>query len=156
MEEIRRYLLSLITASLVCSLVRRLLVGKSQIKGITDMICGLFLGITILTPLVHVKIPDFRTYAQSYVYDAEIAAEAGRQNASQQLQGIIKQEVESYILEKAHARDLILSVDVQINEHTGIPTGVEIKGDVSPYDRNVLSEYISQTFDIPEESQKWG
>lgn len=155
MGEIRQYLLALVAAALVCGVVKKLVAGKKQIKGMVDMICGIFLAVTVLSPWVDVQIPDMRSFVQTFNVEANEVAQEGSNRASEQRQGIIKQEVKTYILEKAHARNMNIDVDVILDINSGMPNGVKITGDVSPYDKAVLSQYIAQTLSIPEESQKW-
>ena len=155
MGEIRQYLLALVAAALVCGVVKKLVAGKKQIKGMVDMICGIFLAVTVLSPWVDVQIPDVRSFAQTFINEGNEAAQEGSDRASEQMHGIIKQEVQTYILEKAHARNMNIDVDVILDVDSGIPYGVKITGDVSPYDKAVLSQYITQTLSIPEEAQKW-
>lgn len=155
MEAIRQYILTLVSASVVCSLVSRI-IGKKQIKGITDMVCGLFIAVTMMSPWLKLEIPDIRNYTQSFAMEAETAVRAGTDGASRQMHDIIKREVESYILKEAHYRNMNVDVEVSLDVDSGIPNTVEITGETSPYERKVLSRYISHNLSIPEEAQKWG
>lgn len=155
MEEIRQYLLSLIAAAIVCSIIRDLVESKSKIKGITNMICGVFLAITAISPWMDVRIPDVHTALDSYIEEAKDAAQIGGEGATQQMAEIIKQEVETYILDKARAYGMDLEMNVYLDAQTCVPQSVEITGDVLPYNKTLLGNYVSQTFDIPEESIKW-
>ena len=155
MGEIRQYLLSLIAASIVCSIIRSLVESKSKIKGIVNMICGVFLVITAISPWVDVKIPDLHTALDSYIAEAKDVAQVGGEGATRQMAEIIIQEVEAYILDKARVYGMDVKVNVYLDEQTCVPKSIEITGDVLPYNKKLLSNYVSQTFDIPEELVKW-
>lgn len=155
MDGIRRYLLSLIAASLLCSIIRRLVETKTKIKGIVNMVCGLFLAITVISPWLQFKIPDVHTALDSYMAEAKDAAQIGEEGAREQMSEIILKEVEAYILEKAYSCGMDVNVNIDLDEQTCAPKSVEIFGEISPYDRVVLNNYITQTFDIPEELVKW-
>jgi hypothetical protein len=46
-------------------------------------------------------------------------------------------------------------VEVGVDEEVLVPTEVIIAGTVSPYDKALISRYIFETLNIPEDQQQW-
>ena len=155
MEEIRHYLLSVVTAALVCSLVQRFSENASKTRTIIRIVCGIFLAITVVSPWFQIEIPDVLSAAQPYSSSAEEIIAQGVKSASESMNMIIKEQTEAYILDKANCLDMHILVEVKLDAQNHLPESVTITGDVSPYDKSVLCQYITQNLDIPEENQKW-
>lgn len=154
MEEVREYLISLICASIICSIVKLLIPHSGKMKSIIHIMCGLFMGITALSPVINLKLPDYHTHILT-VYDTanQISREAA-QTRTENMARIIKDQTEAYILEKADSLDMDVAVEVKLNEEL-LPERVVVVGAVAPYDRKILENYIQQTLDVPEEQQLW-
>lgn len=153
MEGIRQYILSVIAASIVCSVVKK--ITGSKYRPIIKVICGVFMAITILAPVVRfdftsidVNPHESFTDIQSVLLQSEVDADAS-------LSSIIKEETKTYILSKAELLGLDINIDVTLDEDTHVPVKVMIYGDASPYQKSQLSHYIENTLAISEEYQEW-
>ena len=155
MQEIRKYILSLVAAALICSIVKILIDNNSTHGKVIFLICGIFLTITVIAPLVDIQIPNLELFTNSFMEEAENAAAYGKGLANNEYRSIIKSTAESYILEKASSMNATIEVDITLDEIDAIPKYVSISGDVSPYVKQNLSNYLKDTLDIPEEHQKW-
>ena len=155
MQEIRKYILSLVAAALICSIAKILIDNNSTHGKIILLICGIFLTITVFTPLVDIQIPNFELFTNSFMEEAEGATIYGKGLADNEYRSIIKSTAESYILEKASSMNATIDVDITLDEIDAIPKYVSISGDVSPYVKQNLSNYLKDTLAIPEEHQKW-
>jgi hypothetical protein len=155
MDGLQQYVMSLIGAALICSVVKSLVGGASRFKEVTRVVCGVFMVITAISPLMVVKIPDFDSYIQP-IFDTGWKISNDAVNASKaEMVDIIKGETSAYILEKANSRNVDIDVEVGVDEGVLVPTEVIIAGTVSPYDKALISKYIFETLNIPEDQQQW-
>lgn len=152
MQMLRQYLFSLVAAAIVCSVVSAL--GQlSGSKGLLRLLCGLFLTLTALQPLLHLTgvrldgIADYRTQAQTYV-------EQGQAQSKLACHAIIKQRCEAYILEEAAALQAELEVEVALSPE-GLPQQVQLTGRCPPRAKARLSAAIQEQLGIAKENQRW-
>ncbi len=155
MDNLRQYILSLICAALICSIIKILAGSTRGSSGILNVLCGLFMAITVLSPAVDFEIPDISLTFQSIYSDANKLSVAAMNNSKEDMAEIIKSETRAYILEKANLNNMDIDVEVKLDDQGLVPSGVIITGQVSPYDKTVLTNYIHRMLDIPEEAQKW-
>lgn len=157
MAWIKTYVITVIAAGVICGICVTL-TGKNKTTGsIVKMICGIFMAMTMIAPLVKVRLDDLGTYFESIKTDAESVAQAGRMQAVAEVSVVIKNELETYILDKAESMGLDLRVSVEIDGSTDppVPVGVTLEGTLSPYHKRVLTRYISQNLGITEDHQTW-
>lgn len=156
MERIGQYLMTVAAAALICGVINGLLKKESTYAAIVKLICGLFLTVSILSPLTDFEIGDINLYADEFFAEAEAASAMGKNAAQSSMAKIIKQETEAYILDKATCLGMKVQVNVVLSaDQLPIPEGVRITGSVSPYGKKVLSRYIIDELNIPEENQLW-
>lgn len=156
MEDIRQYLLSIVAAALICALIVNLVGKEGILLSVIKLLCGLFLVYTILSPWTKIQIPGLSSYFSDLRLDASRAVDEGKESALQASATLIKQQVEAYILDKALSLDMDISIEVVMdNADTQSPTGVRIKGTVSPYAKQRLTQIISDELGIPKENQVW-
>ncbi|MBE6933095.1 MAG: hypothetical protein E7464_06940 [Ruminococcaceae bacterium] len=156
MSEVRGYLLTIVGASFLVSLVCAF-PQKKGIKRVVTLCCGLFLLLTLVRPILSFRFGDLSKYLDQYQMDDSVihdALEAG-QNESARL--ITEQTVE-YILDKATALGASIHPEVtlaSLGESYQYPYSVTISGHWTPQQKQELTIYISQTLGIPEERQLW-
>lgn len=155
MDAIANYILSLCCGAIICSII--LSVGNSGGAGgsLRRMICGLFLAFLAISPLRDIDLQEFAEEIHTYTDDAEDAANAGIAQTEDAVAAVISQQAEAYILDKAAALSLELEVCVNVDEETMLPTSVELSGDASPSQKQVLTDYIRETLGIEENDQQW-
>jgi len=62
----------------------------------------------------------------------------------------------AYILEKAETFGAELTVEVMLDDSSiPVPSGVRIRGNISPYNREKLGSIIQRDLGIPTEAQIW-
>ena len=153
METVRTYLLSLLSAALLCSILTAL-TGKKQATGkIIQFLCGLFMAVCALDPLMSLQLERFSLYTADITAQADAAVFTGSQMAEQAMEEIIIEKTEAYILEKAAS--LGAALEVQVELHDRIPAGVILSGAASPAVRSRLTAWITEDLGIPAEAQKW-
>lgn len=155
MEDLRQYILSLIGAALICSVVKNLIGSSSTSREVVRVVCGVFMAITALSPIVKIEIPDLTSYIQPFFSTATVISNNAVESSREDMAVIIKEETRSYILEKANSHNMDIDVEVDLDEEKLIPDGITITGSISPYDKALLSDFIRKTFDIPEGQQQW-
>ena len=155
MDSIRQYILSISAAALLCSIVKAL-VGKKTGNGmVVELICGTFMAVTLLSPWLDWNIQDITLYTDGIKSDAATISELAQERTEAEIRKIIKDESEAYILDKASSMEMDITVEVILQETDPIPVCAVIAGNVSPYNRTVLSQYIENTLAITEDAQVW-
>lgn len=156
MEGIRRYILSVTAAAVICSMVLSLCDKKGFNKAAIKMLCGIFVAITMIAPLLEIRLSNISMSAGVLSGEATAAVEEGRQAAVNAVGSIIKQRTESYILDKADAMGIEIIVQVSLDqENLRYPQCVCIHGTVSPFAKRQLQLWISEELGIAEENQIW-
>lgn len=156
MEKIHSYLLSVICAAIICSVVHVLSGKKSASSSLIRIISGIFMAITLISPLINIRLSDYADYFSAFSSDANAAVTFGESAATDALRSIIKARTEAYILDKADSMNVALDVEVKLNnEDPPVPCEVVITGAISPYSKEVLSQYIANDLGISKEDQLW-
>ena len=153
---IKEYILSVTAAALICSVIHSLLPGKSSMRTVIKLISGLYLSITVISPLLQLDISDYSDFGIMISNEADAITAEGEKITANATGEIIKTKTQAYILDKAAALGADLQVKTELAETKPYaPTRVVISGAASPYVRRQLTEWISQTLGIPEEAQEW-
>lgn len=156
MQGIREYFLSIAAAAVICALAKHMVGQKGTGGKIIQMITGLFLVITLIAPIRTIKFDDIEYYFDDIRYDAEEIVSNGTKMANDALGNIIKEQIEAYILDEATRLGTQMDVEVKLSDsNPPKPSQVTIKGSVSPYQKQCISQYLSQSFGISQEHQIW-
>lgn len=156
MEAVAEYLLSITATGIVCAVVKNFLSEKHTSGKIIQTVTGVFMVITVFSPVLHFRIHDLENYFREFHFTAEDAVKNGTDMATDAMADIIKQQSESYILDKAASIGAKIDIEIKMSDtNPPVPKEVILSGNVSPYDKSVLQQYITVNFSIPEENQKW-
>ena len=152
MDGVRSYLLSVIAAAIVCSIILRLFGKNDRYTAVLKSICGIYMLITVAAPFARfdysqVNIP------QRYYNDAQLAVDEGIRYGNDEMVRYITDTVATYILEKGKSLGADIAVDVSLDSLT--PNAVVITGAVSPFVKKELSVWIEENLGIPLEAQQW-
>lgn len=152
MEGLRQYIISVVAAALLCSIVTALM-PAGRTEQIMRMVCGLFLAYTVLRGVtgLDLQMPDWVDLTAT---DARQAAALGESLGEDALAQVIKAQTEAYILDKAAALGLALEVEITLDE-SGVPQSVMLRGQASPYERQQLQNTIARELGIAKENQRW-
>lgn len=152
MPQIGEYVISVCSSALVCCLITPFLKKKSVGK----ILPGLFLLLTVLQPLVDIQIPSIENLTQQFQFEAQQAVMTGEETTRDEIGKIIKQRTAAYILQKADALGLQLSVEVGISDSPlPTPDRITIIGPAAPYAKQQMQELISRELGIAKENQIW-
>ncbi len=156
MDHIRSYLLSVIVAALICSILSALPGKNGTLNAVRKTLCGIFMSVTLISPLTALRMPDLDQYLDAFRWDAAEAVQTGESMSRQTAAQIIKQQTAAYILDKAKQMGATLEVTVTLSDgQPQIPCSVSISGMVSPYLRQRLTDMIEQDLQIKREDQHW-
>lgn len=155
MEEIGGYILRVCCSALIASVV--LTIGPDGAGSkIRQMICGLFLTFVVISPLRQIQLDDLWQLPDSFYQEGQDIAASAQASASEEISDIIITQTRTYILDEASSLGLQIEVkDIQLDPGTLEPIEVEIWGDISPYNRTLLSDYLQNTLGIGKEGQLW-
>lgn len=154
MEQIGQYIISVTAAAVLCAIIGSLLEGKSAVKGLTKLICGIFLAFVVVRPLAEIEIRDPSDFWEEYSGEAEHAASQGTNIAREAMAAIITEQTAAYILDKGAEFGVELTVTVSLDADN-IPACVTIGGMVPPAAKAVLQESIEEELGISKENQIW-
>ena len=156
LSGLQEYILTVGIAALIVGILTGLLDEKSSIGVIVRMICGLFLAVTVIKPVVNLNLEAALAYLDTFDTSGAGAAAYGDSLREEALRERIKQETEAYILDKAGLYQLDLIVEVTVADgDPPIPEAVRIKGNASVYARGKMREIMETELGIPKERQQW-
>ena len=150
MDAIRRYVITLTAAAMLCALVKAITAGRKGQEKILSLVCGIFLLATALGPLGLLRLPDLSDPTAQVQAEADRMASQAEDETTRQMAAIIAEEAASYILDKADALGLQVELDAEL-----LPCGVRLQGAASPSARSQLSGQIETELGIPKERQVW-
>lgn len=156
MGRIGQYLLSIVSAALLVSICNMLVENKSAIGSVIKLITGIVLAMLVVAPWTDIR---FEPISESLSYaEAEAASivQQGEETARGEIAAYIKKQTEAYILDKAFALGLDITVDVVLTED--IPpsvTSVMICGSAAPYTKKQMILQICEDFGVTEECIVW-
>lgn len=156
MDGIRQYLLSVVAAALISSVAVKLISTKGIYSTTVKLLAGIFVSITILSPLVKMRSLSLNNYFSRLENDASDVIEEGESLASEAMASIIKDRVRAYILDKA--TDLNMQLDVEVLLTDSDPPTIDtimFQGSASPYAKSQMERFISKDIGVPKERQLW-
>ena len=156
MDSIRQYLLSLVVSAIICAMAKSVTSEKTFTGAITRLIAGIIMTLTVLSPVMTINIADLPILTTDLTDEAAAAAAAGKEMASSEMNSIIIQQTQAYILDKAADFGAALEVEVLMpQDSSSLPIGVILNGNVSPYAKTQLQRIIAEDIQITKENQQW-
>lgn len=156
MEALRQYLLSVTSAALLCGILNALIGKKGTIAAVSKLLCGIFLTVTLIKPLLNISVDNLMGTWDGYSLQAQAAVNKGEEISSDAVCQIIKQQAEAYILDKADSLGVSVTVEIKLSDDPlPVPESVTIYGNVAPYQRRQLCEILEKDLDISGEHQLW-
>lgn len=155
-QAIGKYLISVSAAAMLLSVTQSIL-PKGTSRVICEFAGGLLVMIAALSPIVKV---DYDGLARSFVRMANDTLKmetAVFEDAERQKAECIKEDCEAYIWDKANELGADLEVEITLSKDAQlpIPQTVVLRGEISYYQRSLLSKIIEQDMGIPPKRQEW-
>ena len=156
MEGIKAYILSVAAAAILCAVVRRLLEKKGTAGSVGKLLTGIFMAVTVLSPLTGLTVDPVEDIMNDYRSAAEDAVAIGEKSANEALRESISQRLEAYIIEKALNLGADVVVEIKLSQDLyPTPVGIKITGQIAPYAKSRLQRIIQEDLGIGEEDQIW-
>lgn len=156
MVMLGRYIFSVTTAAIIFSILQSLLHKNSAAAMLVRLIGGLFLTFTVIAPVIDFDLDSILEQSWAYTSHAEDIAAAGQTIAAEQRSQRIKEQCETYIIDKAMSYQTQLDVDITLtNDEMPLPSAVLLKGNISPYVKSIIATWIQDEMGIPEDHQIW-
>ena len=153
MNGVAQYILTVTAAAMLVGILQSL-AGQGAMGGVAKLVSGIFLTLTVLSPIWELELPDLQGWIAGFSIDGQSVAAEGSAMAEGARVDIITTQVEAYILDKAALYQASLAVDVKLNA-AGVPQSVYLTGEVSPYARTQLSRILETDLGLGEEAQQW-
>ena len=154
MDRISSFILSIVCASVICSIADILTKDKKQANITVKLLSGIFLAITLLSPIQGFSIDRIFNSWEDLEQDAQAMSQDGQMQANDALISIIKQRMEAYVLEKAEQLGVTLQSEITISE-TLEPERIILTADVTPYERKQMEKILTEELGISGEEQIW-
>ena len=156
MPYVKDYIISLIAAAVICGILTTLTQKNKSCGVVVKMLCGIFMAVTVISPVAQLQFQDMNVHLDQLTSDADLLTQDGASVAQQEREAVIKQQLETYIIDKARKLETEIQVDLTLTQdELLLPQGISIRGAVSPHNMAIMSRWISDELGIPEENQRW-
>ena len=156
MKQFGAYILSIVAAAILLSVLQALLEKKSSSAALLRLIGGLFLAFTALAPIANIDFDSAFSMQWDFSEQGRVLSTQGQELTRDQLQQSIKQQCEAYILDKALSYETVLDVEVSLSQDLyPVPTGICLRGNVSPYVKGLMQKWLADEIGIAKENQIW-
>ncbi len=152
----REYLISVAAVCLLQTLIAVVL-PDNKIKKLAVTAGGLLIILTVVSPVATLDTDAIAETVSRFLLDTEMAQTGVTVHQEDLLRDIIKDNCETYILDKASSMGLNLQVEVTLSDTGGTPypTAVRVEGEMTVEQMQKLSRYISEDLGIPADRQEW-
>ena len=156
MNDIRQYILTVLSAGIIASIAVRFTAKQQTISKIIKLICSVFLLITVASPIINLKNQDISGYIKSFDADAHDIISDAKYHAEQETAAIITERTQAYIEDKAAGYGAKITAVVSITDPNSlVPDTITVKGSLSPYTKEILQRIIREDLGIQEDKQTW-
>lgn len=155
MEGIRSYILSVTAAAMLCALITSLAGKGSSVSVLIKLLAGVVMAAVVISPVAEMTTVNLGRYLDTLNLDAMAAVEAGTKYAQEETRGRIKDQLESYILDKAAQLSLDINVELVLDEETMVPVSAVVDGPASPHARAAMEAILRDDLGIPAEAVRW-
>lgn len=154
MEGLRSWLLSGLTAGVVCALAQTLM-PAGPVRMVGRLVCGLVLVCVILSPLTGLDLAAGECWLEDYFAGLENREKELDQEAARSIRPIIEARFAAYIVDKAAQEGVECSVQVTCREENGtyLPYSAAADG-VTGDSSALLAAWLEEDLGIPPERQR--
>lgn len=154
MGTVPGYILSVVCTAVLCGMIGLLFDKKSATSGVVQLILGIVMTVVVIKPIVQGDMFSFGDYFDNLNESGAYIASAGSEYAKRNQAERIKEQTEAYILNKAEDIGMDITAEVSLNEDN-IPVAVDLNGNVSPYMKVQMTNYLRTQLAIQEECIIW-
>jgi len=153
MDGLIRYLLSISASAIICGIAIATADDKSASGAMIRLIAGLIMALTVIAPVVDIDFDDLPVIPTQITLDAQTACALGEEMADREINSIITNELEAYILDKAASVGADIEVELRLEDCR--PMEITIRGTVLPGSRQRLQQVLETELGIAKENQQW-
>jgi len=156
MEWMRTWLLSGLTAGVICALADALM-PPGPVKRVGQLVSGMVLACVILSPLITLDFDAGERWLMDYFVELETWSEELKQEVTAGMKPVIEEECAAYILDKAAEVGLTCTVGITCREEAGIyvPHQAAVSGLNGEMERIQVAQWLEQDLGIPPERQRF-
>ena len=156
MPVLREYLLSMTAAAIICVVSQHIIDNKSVAGKIIKTISGLFLALTVISPILEINFSDLDMDIQDIQNESQAIIADEVENSQSTLESIITEQTKAYILDEAKKIDLNVEIQLVLSDtNPPVPVEISISGEASPYKKKQLNNIISENLGINGEKIIW-
>ena len=156
MPVLREYLLSMTAAAIICVVSQHIIDNKSAAGKIIKTISGLFLALTVISPILEINFSDLDMDIQDIQTESQAIIADEVENSQSTLESIITEQAKAYILDEAKKIDLNVEIQLVLSDtNPPVPVEISISGEASPYKKKQLNNIISENLGINGEKIIW-
>jgi len=153
MIDWKEYIASIVGCSLFCGIVNSFWDANHK-KDILKLVTGIFLTLTILSPLTKKVSYNWNLDFGDNWPDTDQVISDGIRFQQEETEKRIQASCEAYILEKANLPDTAIDVDIQLDKNQ-IPRAARIQGKYTDQVQTYLEMVLESDFGITKENQQW-
>lgn len=155
MQALGAYILRLCCCSIIAGIV--ITIGGSGPGSKTrKMICGLFITFAAISPLREIELGQLWELPDALYQDGLDISASAQEDVNEAISEVIIGKTRTYILDEADSLNAQIQVtQISLDPDTLVPVTVTLNGDVSPYQRTLLSDYMHKTLGIGKEGVIW-
>ena len=156
MDFLHRYILGISCAAVLCGLALMFFQKNAALKEALRFVTGMIMIVAIISPVVQINLNDYSTFWEELSLSTQDYVSNGTQFYEETLRERITQDVQAYILDKAAYMNVGIEASVILSdEATPVPRSVKIYGNLSPTQRQQLSETLCNDLNITKENIIW-
>lgn len=155
-QALRSYLLAIVAVSLLTAILLGLL-PKGGVRRAAGLTCAMALAVVVLRPVAALEGESLARAIARLEMESEQLRTGVEVKNRELVAAIIKQNAETYILDKAASMNMELRAEVTVESGSGYPypTAVTLTGSPTLEQRQALSACIAENLAIPAERQTW-
>ena len=155
MEEIRKYLLSVVAVCMI-TVIADVLIQKSALKKVVRLLGGVHILLVAIRPLLSLDMGRISAYLEELNVNYRFDIAAIQNTQEERLRQQVKQTAETYIENQAKALGGTLQAEIELSDgEYPVPVSVTLIGTLTPEQVQSVSAYIETALDIPPSRQEW-
>ena len=132
------------------------IVGKGTAGKTYQLISRIVMIFVVISPLTQLHGNIFFESPISFYRTGQDIVRDTQEDVLCSASDIIIEQVRSYIMDEAESLNAVVEIEeICLDPQTWIPTSIQLRGPISPYDKAMLTDYIQTAIGIEKEAQKW-
>lgn len=157
MDGVRSWLLTIISASILCALADSLM-PAGAVKRVGRLVCGLVLLCTVLSPVASLDLEGGQDWMGDYFSEVGEQKSELKEQVNEGMKIIIEQRFAAYIVDKAAEMGLTCTAQVSCREGEDglyLPDKTQVYADLSDVDQSRMTRIIQEDLGVPLERQTY-